>query len=217
MKIELNNIELILLSQKALYLPEYHILCIADWHLGKAAHLRKSGIPLPQHKPDPGFAIIEELCDQFSITKILFLGDLFHSIKNNEWESFRSFISQLPAIEFILVKGNHDIIPDKFFNESGIKTTGELILDDKLCFTHHPLFERTKDGFLNIAGHIHPGCLIEQKAKQIVRLPCFYYRDKTLVLPSFGSLTGLQMLPQKMNAIFYCIAGNHVFKLADAV
>ncbi|HEY0298286.1 MAG TPA: ligase-associated DNA damage response endonuclease PdeM [Arachidicoccus sp.] len=213
MEIKLNDIDLLLLPQKTLYIPLYKILCIADWHLGKAAHFRKHGIPLPQPKRDKGFEVFENLIATYHTNTVLFLGDLFHSVKNNEWNVFHSFIQQHHTVDFILVKGNHDIISDEDFQNVGIMVAKELIIEDQLCFTHHPLYERTPKDFLNISGHIHPACVIEQKARQSVRLPCFYYRYGTLLLPAFGEMTGMHVLPYQAQDVVFPIVHDEVIKL----
>ncbi len=213
MNIELHHIELILLPHRALFLPAYKVLCIADWHLGKAAHFRKSGIAMPQPLRDKGYGIIQNLIAEFDIDEIIFLGDLFHSSENNDWNLFREFILQSSGIGFVLIKGNHDIIAKEKFEEIGIKVKDEQVVDDRIIFTHHPLFENNLSTRLNIAGHIHPGYAVAQKGKQKFRLPAFYHSRQTLVLPAFGEFTGLQVVKEKQGDDFFCIAGDDIIKI----
>lgn len=210
MNIRINQTELILLPERALYLPELKALCIADWHLGKAAHFRRSGIPVPQPDLDREFSLVERVSGRYDVTDILFLGDLFHSLKNNDWDRFAQFVGRFPGISFRLIKGNHDIIPEEFFAALGIGWSDRLLFDEKVIFTHEPLYQDTPPGFLNIAGHIHPGYRVYLKARQEVVLPCFHYSRSTLVLPAFGSLTGLQPQGRAAGDVFYCIVGDEV-------
>ena len=39
--------ELILDKERAIYLPKHRLLAISDLHLGKSAHFRQAGVPVP--------------------------------------------------------------------------------------------------------------------------------------------------------------------------
>ena len=59
----------------------------------------------------------------------------------------------------ILIRGNHDRKPVKFYEEIGFKflACAPIILDEyKLMLSHVPLPEvKIKDGYINLHGHIH--------------------------------------------------------------
>ena len=59
----------------------------------------------------------------------------------------------------ILIRGNHDRKPVKFYENIGIKvlTHAPIILDEyKLMLSHVPLPDvKIKDGYINLHGHIH--------------------------------------------------------------
>ena len=210
MNITLNRTELLLLPERALYLPEFGILCIADWHLGKAAHFRRSGIAIPQPDLEREFRLISDLRNRCGASAVLFLGDLFHSLKNNDWDQFAGFIRRHPGVDFSLIRGNHDIIPEGFFDTIGVALADRMVIGERILFTHKPLYGDTPTGLLNIAGHIHPGHSIQLQARQAVTLPCYHYSEDTLVLPAFGSMTGLYPLRKAPGHVFYCILGEEV-------
>ena len=59
----------------------------------------------------------------------------------------------------ILIRGNHDRKPVKFYENIGIKvlTHAPIILDEyKIMLSHVPLPDvKIKDGYINLHGHIH--------------------------------------------------------------
>lgn len=198
----LKHIELQLLPEKALFLPVHKTLCIADWHIGKAAHFRKAGIPLPQPDLSLEFEQISRLIDEYQVEQVVLLGDLFHSHINKDWIHFEQFIKTHSRIRWVITMGNHDIIGKKKFILLGIQALDELMLGDRIICTHHPL-DNLSDDQLNISGHVHPGCELYTPARQTFKLPCFHYSGSVLTLPAFGSLTGLYILkPDGHNRIF---------------
>lgn len=210
MIVTLHDVTLHLLPEKALFLPETRILCLADWHLGKAAHFRKAGIPMPQPDLDKEFARVSELIALHDPETVVLLGDVFHSELNNDWIAFESFIRSHPAVQWIITMGNHDIIGAARFESLGIIAADRYVIHEKLFCTHMPL---SVEGMLNISGHVHPGCEIYLPARQKFRLPCFYYYQNVLTLPAFGALTGLYIVSPQTESHVYAILGDEVRQL----
>jgi len=211
MRIQLQNCEFILLPEKALYRPDESLLVIADVHLGKARHFRSEGIAIPASAQNGDYEKLRTLFDKFHPFKVYFLGDLFHSRLNNDWQLFESLINQYPHITFTLVKGNHDIINKTLFQQLHIQVVNHI--EDK-CFiySHEPLKENAS-GKVNIAGHIHPGIHLSGKANQSLRLPCFYSTGTTFILPAFGSLTGLFMMDRNNDTEVYVVLPDNIKKI----
>lgn len=201
MQIELAGTEIILLPQKAMFLPELAILIIADLHLGKAQHFRKSGIMMPAGSAAKDYLTLHDLIRQYNPQQVWFLGDLFHSIHNSEWVQFEAFIHSWPDIDFTLIKGNHDIIKEEYYDKLGITVVPHVLALDQLLFSHEPM-PHVEEGKINIAGHVHPGCVIHGKGRQSYRLPCFHFKGQNFLLPAFGYLTGLFVMEDKGAAIF---------------
>jgi DNA ligase-associated metallophosphoesterase len=210
MVISIKGLELTLLPEKALFFAECKALFIADWHLGKAAHFRKSGISVPQ--PDLGreFDLVAAIFDRYPVSRVFFLGDLFHSLKNNDWNEFAAFVNRFQDREFVLIKGNHDLISDALFEEVGVGIFTNFVVGNRLYLSHEPLYGKTPDGMLNLAGHLHPGYHIRLKARQSITVPCYHYRENTMVLPAFGGLTGFYKMEKSNGDVVYCILGDEV-------
>src|SRR5690554_1227716 len=201
-----------LLPEKAAFLPQHQTLVVADIHLGKASHFRKEGIMIPLPVSCPDLKCLGELLDSLEPTTVVFLGDLFHSSLNGEWEDLKDFLCGYPDIRFVLTKGNHDILPSSVMEETCIEVVHELKVGEHLVLTHEPLTE-TQEERLNIVGHIHPGVLIKTKGRQSYRLPCFYHQGQCLILPAFGQLTGLHILKKAAHTRIFPVLSDEVIAL----
>jgi len=185
-------------SSGALFWNEKSTLLIADVHLGKVTHFRKNGFAIPNDALHKNFEKLIEVVDYFKASTILFLGDLFHSTKNSEWDLFVKW-SKNCACELVLIAGNHDIIDAHNYESNGIKVVDYIRMDDFLL-THHPT---EVQGMFNFSGHIHPGIVLRGLGRSQLKLPCFFQRKSQMILPAFGAFTGLGILkPQDGDIIF---------------
>src|SRR6201992_1421104 len=137
---KLLNQDLLLLAQKAIYWQQEEALIAADVHLGKVGHFRKAGIAVPLNMEQSDLAALSDLIHEYKPDKLIFLGDLFHSDINNDWDWFTLWRSQFPKLEIILVRGNHDIIDDNYYHQLNIHLHDELLIGPFLML-HHPLTE----------------------------------------------------------------------------
>jgi DNA ligase-associated metallophosphoesterase len=200
--------EMMLFPQKALFWKKQRTLLIADLHLGKVNHFRKSGIAVPSRANDHNMELLMEVIGRSKPERIIFLGDLFHSHYNPEWEVVGEVIKHFSSISFELVLGNHDIMSERQYESKGIIVYDELIIGPFL-FTHHPM-ETIPPDLYNMAGHIHPGIHLKGKGRQSLTLPCFYFGSKQAFLPAFGNFTGLALIsPEKASKVFV-VADNKV-------
>lgn len=211
MNITIGTTTYTLLHQKALLKPQNGLLVIADVHLGKVSHFRKEGISISANAQQADYERLNELFRTIGPRKVIFLGDLFHSRINNDWMNFVSLVKLWPNIGFTLVRGNHDLIHDQQFEEVGVRVS-DMVEDADCLYTHEPMAV-VPDGKINIVGHIHPGVLLTGAAKQRVRLPCFYQTANRMILPAFGTLTGLQIMPAEKGAIIYGVLPDSVRKI----
>ena len=201
--------EMVLLAQKCMYWPHTHTLIISDLHLGKSNHFRKSGIPLSIGSAMADLERMSLLISSLSPMRLVFLGDLFHSDHNAEWELLAGWIRQYPQIHFELVEGNHDLLPVDVYHQAGIQVRSGITLHG-IHLSHEPADE---PGTYNICGHIHPGVRLVGKAKQSLRIPCFYISSMRMVLPAFGSLTGLYIIEPKAQEMVYGVADSSLIQL----
>lgn len=204
MEIKLAGERLLLSEEKIIYWRKRNSIFIADFHLGKTTHFRKSGIAIPTGIVNAELDRLKNIISRFQPEKIYFLGDLFHSELNNEWRLFNDFLQQYPDIEFILIKGNHDILSDTSYNLSRLKVKKEPYLLAPFLLSHHPLeMEGVDKGQINFCGHVHPGISVTGKGRTHLSLPCYYLLTYQIILPAFGRFTGLAKIkPVKESQVF---------------
>jgi uncharacterized protein len=208
--------DLLLLPEKALLWKNTKTLLISDIHLGKAAHFRKSGVPIPAILHYNDLLQIDKLIKRHHICKIIFLGDLFHSRHNGEWELFECWVSKNHDIEFHLVRGNHDILPNHFYINSPIKVHNEYLVEKPFIFTHIPISKpRLEDDLYNISGHIHPSVRLYGKARQSLSLPCFYFGRTQAIMPAFGVFTGKYDINPDDSCKIFAIANNKIISILN--
>ena len=204
-KIQLTNQNFVLHPSGAMFWEEQQMLLISDVHLGKISHFRKYGSAVPFEAISENFKRLTEIAKFFSPKTICFMGDLFHSSLNMEWELFMNWVQSIDA-KMILVAGNHDIISELKYEELGISIFSEVI-QDKILLTHHP---EERLGYFNICGHLHPGYKLRGSGRQTVKLKCFYKNNEQLIMPAFGEFTGNYWISPKEGDLVYAITKKEV-------
>jgi DNA ligase-associated metallophosphoesterase len=206
-----------LFPEKAVYLKEYQTLLIADAHLGKAVSFRRLGVPVPRGTTQSNLQTISRLIAQTGATRVVFLGDLFHSQAAlqsavlTQWHAWRQAHA---SVAIVLVEGNHDA---KAFRakvsplELGITLVEEPWFIDTerrmLALCHFP---QTVPGAYAITGHIHPSFNLYGRAGESARLPCFWFGEQCAVLPAFGEFTGSHVVLPEPGDRVYVIADDSV-------
>ncbi len=191
----------VLSNYKAIYWVEHATLIISDVHLGKAGHFRKHGIPIPEEVHIDDFQKMNSLIEEFRPTRILFLGDLFHSESNNEWNDLVLWSNHHQNIDQILVEGNHDQLTKELYHSTSLKLFSSYTLGP-FEFTHETCDSKS----YNISGHVHPSIRLSGLARQSVVLPCFYFGKTFSLLPSFGTFTGNHLIKVKKGDIIFAVA-----------
>lgn len=210
LELEFKGQHLILLPQKAIYWKDEKALIVADVHVGKVGHFRKSGIAIPKLLEQEELATLSDLIHEYRPEKILFLGDLFHSELNNDWNWLELWRGLFPDITMILVKGNHDILHPEYYKKSGFRVVDQLALGPFL-FTHEPFQQQDlRPGLYVMSGHIHPGVKLKGLGRQMVTLSCFIFDEHQAVLPAFGKFTGRYCLPTNERCRIFALVGKGV-------
>lgn len=203
----------LLSANRTIFWEEEKALILSDLHLGKSGHFRKSGIAVPQTVFKEDLQRLLSEIQFFKAQKLIIVGDLFHSSQNKEHDLFVRWRKDLPHVEFHLVKGNHDILKESWYQESEIITHKKHLSIRNFTFTHDIEECETGAEHYCFSGHIHPGIHIAGIAKQSVTLPCFYFTEEYAVLPAFGKFTGLCIMKQKKEDNIFLLAENKIMKL----
>lgn len=215
-ELEIQNEKLTLLPEKAIYWKDQNALLIADLHLGKVTHFRKNGIGIPI---GPEYENWEKLCSlitEYNPKVIYLLGDLFHSKYNNQWTNFLEIMETYNSIDWVLIKGNHDILPEEAYQHEVLKVMeGELSIPP-FTLTHEPPSDMKDDQFI-LCGHIHPAIRMVGAGLQSMRVPCFYFNGHFGILPAFGAFTGMHTIKPTEGDKVFVIAEDMVIDMCDKV
>lgn len=203
---------LILTPERALFWIEKRILILSDLHLGKSGHFRKNGIAIPETVNDDNLNRLDSLIMSFSPETIIFVGDLFHSEKNSEWAEFKAWRMRNKMINMVLTIGNHDFHPISEYENIGLTCANE-VLSPPFLFIHEPKQDiNTK--YYTVSGHIHPSVRLKGKGRQSTRLACYYFKEKSALIPAFGSMTGTYTIKPSVSETVFGIIENEVHQIS---
>lgn len=189
---------------------EENMLLISDLHIGKVQHFRKAGIALPSKAIMENFNRLDELMMETNPAMVLFTGDLFHSHRNTEWETFCEWRHMHRQTPMELVLGNHDRFIKDHCEDVGLTMHEHEWTKGPFTFAHHPKKTFKEDEYV-ICGHIHPVVTLTGKARQQLSFPCFYFGAQQAVLPSFGYFTGGHAIePQEGDEVIAIVANKLV-------
>ena len=208
------NNQFLLLPEKAMLWESKKMLLIADLHLGKVNHFRRAGIAAPQNPNKDNLERLISLVSTHKPDRVVFMGDLFHSHYNEEWEAFGQTLKYFPAISFELVMGNHDIMSEYQYLKHALLIHKQPLKEEKIILSHEPLEEMQADEY-NLAGHIHPGVKLRGKGRQQLKLPCFIFGKKKGLLPAFGAFTGLARQRPAQGDKVFVVVENQVMEIEN--
>ena len=212
MKFTSHNEQLILDPDRALYLPEHGLLAISDLHLGKSAHFRRLGVPVPASVAQQDLLRLGLLFEKYQPTTLLINGDMFHHGLNSDIEAFRLWRQTYAHIKFLLVKGNHDRLAKADYASMDIQIHEPSYCLGPFCFIHDAP-QCTEEELYPISGHVHPGVTVVGKAKQRLKFPCFYFGEEYAVMPAFSTFTGLYNIKPKTGEKVFALTQSGVVKV----
>lgn len=179
-------------GQRAIYWEDEAALIVADLHLGKSGHFRKSGIGVPQTVFKEDLLRLVNLIQFFKPRQLIVVGDMFHSHANKEMDLFSRWRSDFPNLNVHLVKGNHDILKPEWYSKAGIEVHHQTLAMRNFVFQHEFMPEEIEnaEGKYLFAGHIHPGVRVSGLGRQALSFPCFHFGARSCTLPAFSRFTG---------------------------
>ncbi|HYC41145.1 MAG TPA: ligase-associated DNA damage response endonuclease PdeM [Chitinophagaceae bacterium] len=197
--------------ERCLFWEEEKALIIADMHLGKTGHFRRSGIPVPQHIYRADLQRLVTQLYYFRAERLIIVGDLTHSSANRELDLFLRWRKDFSALRIDLVKGNHDILAEDWYRQAEIVMCNNLEIGE-FAFCHDS--ENRKKGHYHFSGHVHPGVTLKGKAQQSMRLPCFYFAKDFCILPAFSHFTGTYSVQPAKGETVFAILRNRIMQVA---
>jgi len=187
-----------------MYWEEEKALLIADFHVGKSAHFRKSGLGLPHHSHLRDLETLQQLIIRYRPSSIFFLGDLFHSDYNAEIRHWHTQVAQwIDPRKICLITGNHDrwsIDQNPEVRSFDIQDHLEI---RGIHLNHEPKKVENKHV---LCGHIHPALYMQGQGRQKIKLHCFWQNAHQLILPAFSELNrGTVVDAKRKDSLFACL------------
>lgn len=202
-----------LLPQKAIFWQKESTLFLSDPHFGKAATFQRAGIPISEKVSLGDCQRLGFLVRKTNAERIIFLGDFLHA-RLGRTESVRLMLSNwrktFPELDLHLIRGNHDLKSGDPWPELGIQCHDEPWSMKTWDCRHHPIEE---PGRPYLAGHLHPGFSIREKNRTSLKSACFHMGEKKLILPAFGSFTGLTETKPHHDDLIFLTNGEEIVAL----
>lgn len=197
-----------------IFWEEAKAIILSDVHIGKTGHFRKHGIAVPANLLKEELQRLLHIITFHKAEQLIVVGDLFHSYANNETDIFLQWRKQFPQFNFSLVKGNHDILPNSWYEEANIQVHQSLYLAP-FNFIHdlNDIHQNINNQNYYFSGHIHPGIQLKGMGKQNLRFPCFYCTPQFTVLPAFSKFTGLANIKPKKEDVVFAIVNDGIVKI----
>jgi DNA ligase-associated metallophosphoesterase len=195
-------------KDRAIYWEAKRMLIISDIHLGKSAHFRRHGIQVPATVGLSDLDRLTALLEKYDTDRLIITGDMFHNKMNSDIDAFRAWRNNHPSLSIELIKGNHDDLNVEEYLNLNINVHAKELLSFPFRFIHDK--PDKFDEYYNICGHIHPGVTIYGKARQSLKLACFYFSKTCAILPAFSVFTGLSIIRPQEEDRFFAITPNEV-------
>ncbi|HVF81202.1 MAG TPA: ligase-associated DNA damage response endonuclease PdeM [Flavisolibacter sp.] len=208
---KLQDQNLWLSAQRSLFWEEEKALIVSDLHFGKTGHFRKWGIGVPQNIYKEDLQRLVDLLNHFRPKQLIVVGDFFHSSANTELAWFRRWREDFSHVKIILVRGNHDILKDSWYEETAIEVVYPTLHTAPFLFSHDQC-DANGEAY-SFCGHVHPGILVHGLGKQSLRFPCFYFGEKQCILPAFSKFTGAVAMDKVSAQAVFAIVENELIKL----
>lgn len=210
MRIEAGGEALLLLPQRAVFLPEHRSLLVADAHIGKAQSFRRLGVPVPAGTTAGTLARLDQALQATAAERVIFLGDLLHSARGRGAETLAAVQRWRAAhaqLDCLLLRGNHDRHAGDPPADWRVQAVDEPFALGGLALRHHP---DPQQGAYVLAGHVHPCYVLGGRAHDRLRLPCFHFGPAVGVLPAFGEFTGMHALRRAEGERVFVVRGHEV-------
>lgn len=212
-KILKQGVELVLTAQRVIYIPSIDALVLSDMHVGKSGHFQKYGIPIAKNVLLNDLRRLQDCIEHFSPKKVIVVGDLFHANYNSDLETFRQWLQHFSTLEFVLVRGNHDRLPNSLYQKLNLIVFNERWQLRDLEFVHDTENHQFEEQKITFSGHVHPGVFLKGKGRQRIKLPCFVETNHEIILPAFSEFTGLNTKFERENAKYFAFTKDRIIEL----
>jgi DNA ligase-associated metallophosphoesterase len=216
LEMELANETLSLSPERAIYWRRRRTALIADPHFGKAAAFRSAGVPIPHGTTGSNLDRLRRLLVATGAERLVVLGDFLHARAGRAQKTLTAICAwrqEFAQLDIVLVRGNHDAGAGDPPPDWNIRCEDAPLLEPPFCLAHEPC--EHPDGYV-LAGHLHPAYWLSEGCGPSLRLPCFWFGERTGVLPAFGSFTGGRGVRTNVGDRLYLVGPERVHALPVA-
>lgn len=201
-------------TERTMFWEQENTLIVADLHLGKTGHFRRSGIAIPSSIYKADLQRLISVIFLHKADRLIIVGDMTHSSENKELDMFLKWRKDFSSLNIDLVKGNHDILNISWYESASVNLHENELLVKGFRFRHGDKDEPEiqKEHLYTFSGHLHPGVILRGHGKQHLRLPCFYFGHEQGILPAFSHFTGTYTVNPEQGETVYAIAGRELVR-----
>jgi len=190
--------------QRAAFEPDAGLLLVADADIGRPLPVRRLRGPAPAASTAQALARLDALLAHTGARGIVFLGDFLHpALTPADAAQVLAWRRRWSALTLTLLCGARAGAAPALGLGLGLR-----VLDGALRIGPWALRQRPQavPGAYVLAGQLRPGVLWRGGGRQPMRLPCFHFGLQVGVLPAFGCVSGLQLMPPALGARQYAVA-----------
>ena len=151
------------------------------------------------------------------VDRLIITGDLTHSSANKELDLFIKWRKDFSLLTIDLVKGNHDILDDGWYEQAGINVYHEKMITGPFIFIHDLKLRENLNSEDNelyaFTGHLHPAISLRGHGRQTLRFPCFYFTKEYCVLPAFSKFSGTFCVSPEKDETVFAVVENSLMQL----
>ncbi|QJR37089.1 ligase-associated DNA damage response endonuclease PdeM [Gemmatimonas groenlandica] len=202
--------QLVLLPDRAIWIPERRMVIVADLHWGKAAAFRAAFVPVPFGTTASDLARLSRVLHDTAATHLVVLGDLLHARAGRHADTLATIGAWREVhaeVAITLVRGNHDAHAGDPPASLDIVCVDAPFAIGPFIGVHEPA--EHADGYV-LAGHLHPCVSVFGRGRQHARLAAFVFGPRVGVLPAFSSFTGTGMYERSEQDTLFVIAERDV-------
>ncbi len=169
-----------------------HVLA-ADVHLDKAVSFQRAGMRVPLGDEKRDLDRLAALAARHAAREIVILGDLVHAPPRPGSATENALFAWQrchPQLRLSVVVGNHDRDAARSLAHWPVRWLETGYRLGPFALEHTPPAAAAAGGAFVLAGHLHPVMRLRDGRRDALRLPVFWHRGGSLVLPAFGSFTG---------------------------
>lgn len=203
----------VLLADRALWLPGRRTVVVADLHWGKAAAFRAAFVPIPSGTTTGDLTRLTRVLHDTAATTLVVLGDLLHARAGRHADTLATIAAWRDAhhtLDITLVRGNHDAHAGDPPDSLRITCVDAPYGIGPFIGVHEP--EEHANGYV-LAGHLHPCVSVRGRGRQRATLAAFVFGPRVGVLPAFSSFTGTGMYEPAPEDRLFGIAERDVIAL----